>query len=74
MNLLRLRDESNPLYDILLEYPDSLTSLQAVDIVDAAVRKVKVANPEEFLFCDLVEELAPSGISQVVAVSATESW
>ena len=57
--VIRVRDsDGNAEYDMLYVADEFWTAKEAVEIVDRAIEKVKAADPEEYSYEDLNEELA----------------
>ena len=61
-------------YDNWLFAPENMNEIAAVEIVDAAIIAVKAADPEGFVFEDLMNVLEPQGFEACYPTTTGEEW
>lgn len=73
--IVKLLDSSgDPEYDTLFLAPESMTSNDAVDLINRAVVRVREAHGYEREFEDLMDELTPLGFKVIYPDVCAEEW
>jgi hypothetical protein len=74
MHLLIIRDPENPQYDQYVLPPGNLAIHEAIEFVDATIKRIKEERLEDYMYEDLAVPLEAAGFTWPMVDECNETW